>query len=462
MAPDRGETAGHRVAEHPPAVADRPQSVGRTKAIPGAELVEQVQRVGKQLVGGDGVAGKPVAVDQQNPPTGPREQGGHGGTGAPGAHDDRVVLLVLSMTDLTAVPRFLAAWEPAWPGERGRSVEAPWTCDHGAASLPPPPVGGTEARVDLLGLLQPIGRPVAVSAAAEQPPPGLQRGGPLPRQPEGGEHLDGAGQAGVGPGCRRGAPRRPPPGPARPARRVPRQSSPPDRISSHRDRCSSASAGRSAAQQLGQLGPGGQLGRHLPVVARRRPRPSPARRPRRPDRRARAGPRRATGVFRAASCRSPAASSAAAAAAQSRSACSQFPSRKVSIRRATASWGSESAASCAALELAQGGERQAELVDHRAMGMVEGGEPGLSQAPPAPRPRRAGVQEVGVGHQRRRVHRHPSQVGIGQLVSGVPTPLPDRRGVGQPSLVHRGPAPGPAGDDRQIPPAQRLAAMASL
>ena len=77
-------------------------------------------------MGGDGVAGKPVAVDQQNPPTGPREHGRHGGAGAAGADDDRVVLLRPAMMSFAAAlmagPRSLAAREPAWPAR----VEGPW------------------------------------------------------------------------------------------------------------------------------------------------------------------------------------------------------------------------------------------------------------------------------------------------------------------------------------------------
>ena len=91
---DRRESSGHRVTQDPPAVLDRTQHMGGAEPVTRAELIEQVQRVRKQLVRRNGVAGKAVAVHQQHPLTGAREQRGDGRTGAAGADHHRVVPLV--------------------------------------------------------------------------------------------------------------------------------------------------------------------------------------------------------------------------------------------------------------------------------------------------------------------------------------------------------------------------------
>ncbi len=81
---DRRECSGHSVPQDPPAVLDRAQHVGGAEPVTRAELIEQVQRVRKQLVRRNGVAGKGVAVHQQHPLTGAGEQRGHGRAGARG------------------------------------------------------------------------------------------------------------------------------------------------------------------------------------------------------------------------------------------------------------------------------------------------------------------------------------------------------------------------------------------
>ena len=117
VATDRSECAGDGVPEHPPAVADRPQSMSRTQTIPGAQPVEQLQRIREQLMRRYGVAGKGVAVHEQHPSTGAGQDRGHGRPGASCADDDRVVLLVPGLR-LHGDQRARPLWKP-----RGSVVE---------------------------------------------------------------------------------------------------------------------------------------------------------------------------------------------------------------------------------------------------------------------------------------------------------------------------------------------------
>ena len=439
---------------------DRAQSVGGPEPVTDAELVEQGQGVREELVGGDRVAGE-------------LGRGRRAATRRPAR-----AISVATVAPAQRAPTTIASYwrsrrcchgRPSLPSGCGNHrADGPWKGrgsaverDHGEATRSHA-VGGTEAGVDLA-------RRAATARAAsrrsprplEQPRPGRQGGGLAPGQAVGGEHLQGPA------GCRASAASSSPRAAATAARAsstgaaAPRQSSPPARISSHRCRWAAASAGPLGGEQLGELGPGSQLGRHLRSPQPRAKAPSPATPSAPSGRRGRAAPSASHRRFSAASCRSPAASSAATAAAQDAAACSHRPSRTGSIRRATGVRRQAVRRLARGVDLAQGGQRERELVDDGVVGVGERREPRLAQPPPAPGPRGGGVQEVGVEQQRRRVDRRPAEVRVGQLVGGAPAPLPvGPASASRPWLTAAQPL-RPAGDHRQVAPVRGRSAIAS-
>ena len=224
-----------------------------------------------------------------------------------------------------------------------------------------------------------------------------------------GEHLDGAGRRRP---RRSSSPRRQRrlPGRARPDRAPRTSRSPPARICSHRARCSLGLGRAVEGEQPGQLGAGGELGRHLRARAGRGRAPVRGRHGHPHGRPAASRAVASQRTFRAASCRSPPASSAASAAAHAASACSQR-------RRGRAASGGPRRPGAGRPpprgrpQLAHGRQRQDELVDHRLVRVRERREPRLAQPPPAPRPRALAGP---AGRRCRRApprYRDPAQVG---------------------------------------------------
>ena len=68
---DRGEVSGHVMTEHSPAEVDHRQVMGGLERFQDPELLQALEGVGEHDVRRHGVAGEPVAIQQQHPPTGP-------------------------------------------------------------------------------------------------------------------------------------------------------------------------------------------------------------------------------------------------------------------------------------------------------------------------------------------------------------------------------------------------------
>ena len=293
-------------------------------------------------------------------------------------------------------------------------------------------------------------RPRRGSPGRQERPLRLQRRRLAPREPVAPKTSTAAGR-GHGGVARRVAPRQAP-GPAPPDPTRPRQSSPPARISSHRgevrlglcrplvgEEPGQARAGTSSEGTWGPWqapGRGAAPARHGALAV---PQGTPGRRPasagsaprraghRPPRRRPPPGPRRLGLLPRPVEEQ-------------------QHPARPglaAAVRRLVGP-----------VDLAHRRQGQHELVDHGVVGVGEGGEPGLAQAAPAPRPCGAGVEQVGVGQQRGARSPASSPGRVGHLVGRAPSPLPGRRGVGEAPLVRGGPAPRPAGDHREVPSAE--------
>ena len=90
MPPDRRETAGDLVAQHPPGVSSGHQVVPTFEALQYAKVVQPRHTVGEDHVRGQGVAGEPRLVDHGHSPATAGQPDGQGGAGAAGPHDHGV------------------------------------------------------------------------------------------------------------------------------------------------------------------------------------------------------------------------------------------------------------------------------------------------------------------------------------------------------------------------------------
>ena len=397
MPADRSEATGDGVPEDAPRVLDRTEPVSGPEPVTDTELVEQGQRVREQLVRGDGVAGELVAVDEQHPPTRARHDRGDCCARTPGADDDRVIAGLRRRH----VHHFLpAGCGTTVPTGRGRSVEAAW-----GITGRRPPASGQAHRA--------CGRPPGPDATAPPPP-----GGPRGRQPGAPTRPGPRPHARAGGGCRH------PQGSL--GCRVSRR-----RVSAGRghggppqlDRCEGAAPvlarredlvapvevgrglpGALGSEQLRQPGPGSELGRHLRPLSPEGQGPlqgfersvtvaeddlrlgQPAEVRRRVV--------QVAGGLVGRDRRGPGVGGLLPPAVEQQKHPARTGVGRQTVRRGPC-----------VVDLAQGSQRESEVVDDRVVGLDERRQPWLAQAASAPRPGGGGGEEVDVEEHRGRVDR---------------------------------------------------------